>query len=646
MERIGRYEIISELGRGAMGVVYRARDPKIDRELAIKTIKLSEKVDSSEVQALRERLFREAQSAGKLSHPNIVTVYDVDEDGDTAYIAMELVEGKTLEQALRKGPIRDLALAAGVLRQAAAALDYAHSRGIIHRDVKPGNLMLGAEGVVKIMDFGIARIGSSNLTQTGSVLGTPSYMSPEQVKGEELDGASDQFSLGVIAYEMLAGQKPFPGENLTAVIFKIVSKEPPPLAEHCPGASPELEAVVFRALSKAPSERFADCKAFAEAFEEVARGIAAPAFEAGETQAISALDEGESAEEEFGTAETQVAMTSTAGAKEQRPQTETSKLPPLRRDAAVAFEDEEPKQGWGVRVAVGVAAALLLAAAGVAIANPSIFSDPRGPVAGLRAWWTGEEADGERERPSYTMTAEPPLSSPAPIVAEEPETPAPTPATTEQPPASEPGENAPKAAEAKAPEEKPAEASPPAEKPAEPEPQKAKVEAPPTPQPKAAAKPAPTRKVPVRKSEVESVAVYFRTTPRGARIMVDDRPDWVCESPCQITDLPPGQHQVTAKLDGYYPAQRTVSLGSSAQAVLEIKLEDARITALITSEPTGADIYIDGRKTGQRTNAKVPLARGTYQVKVVKEGVGEAEQVMVVDKDQIPYAKFILHQGQ
>ena len=265
MERIGRYEILDELGRGAMGVVYKARDTKIGREVAIKTIRLSDKVDPTEVTALRERLFREAQSAGRLSHPGIVTIYDIEEEDDLAYISMELVDGRTLDAMIASGEAEDLAFVGRVMRLAAAALDYAHSRDIIHRDIKPANLMITRDSRVKITDFGIARISSSQLTQTGTVMGTPSYMSPEQVKGDPLDGRSDQFSLAVIAYEMLTGQKPFAGENLTSVMFKIVSETPIEPTALNPRIPPPVQESLLKALSKNPANRYPACAAFAAA---------------------------------------------------------------------------------------------------------------------------------------------------------------------------------------------------------------------------------------------------------------------------------------------------------------------------------------------------------------------------------------------
>jgi serine/threonine-protein kinase len=266
-----------------MGGVYRAEDPKIGREVAIKTLKLADKADSSEIDGLRSRLMREAQSAGRLSHPGIVTVYDVDEDQGVAFIAMEYVEGKTFDDYLRDGLMRDLDFGADVLRQAAAALDYAHSKEIVHRDIKPANLMLTAKSVVKIMDFGIARISSSQLTQTGTVMGTPSYMSPEQVRGEGLDGRADQFSLGVIAYEMLTGKKPFAGETLTAVIFKIVSAVPVPVTQLCPWLGPEVDAVMARVLAKKSDDRFPNCQAFAENFRAAVATVVIPADAQAET---------------------------------------------------------------------------------------------------------------------------------------------------------------------------------------------------------------------------------------------------------------------------------------------------------------------------------------------------------------------------
>src|SRR5690242_11348157 len=263
MDRIGRYQIVKELGRGAMGVVYQAVDPTIGRHVAIKTIRLGELDDPDERAKLRERLFREARSAGILSHPGIVTIYDMEEQGDVAFIAMEFVDGPTLDQLLSgREPIAREQLMS-ILRQTAAALDYAHAKGIVHRDIKPANIMIASDGAVKITDFGIAKVTTSQqYTQTGTILGTPNYMSPEQVQGLAVTGRADQFSLSVIAFEMLTGDRPFTGEHLTTVVYKIVAEDPPPVQRLNPTLGPQIDAVLRRGLMKKPEGRYGLCIEF------------------------------------------------------------------------------------------------------------------------------------------------------------------------------------------------------------------------------------------------------------------------------------------------------------------------------------------------------------------------------------------------
>jgi serine/threonine-protein kinase len=268
MDAIGRYQILGELGRGAMGVVYRAQDPTIGRSVAIKTIRLADLSDQAERVRLQERLFREAQSAGILSHPGIVVVYDVGTDGDITYIAMEFVDGPTLEKMLADPQPPGPQTVLGVLRQTAAALDYAHKKGIVHRDIKPANIMLDGDATVKITDFGIAKIAASQqLTQTGLVMGTPNYMSPEQVQGKPVDGKADQFALAVVAYEMLTGEKPFTGEQLTTVLYKIVSEDPPPVEHLNPTLGFAVSMVLTRALAKESTKRYGSCSEFIDALE-------------------------------------------------------------------------------------------------------------------------------------------------------------------------------------------------------------------------------------------------------------------------------------------------------------------------------------------------------------------------------------------
>src|SRR4051794_7128780 len=267
MDRIGRYKIVRELGRGAMGVVYHAIDPNIGRPVAIKTIQFAPTRKPEELDRMRERLFREARSAGLLSHPGIVTIYDVDQDGDLAFIAMEYVDGVTLDHLIGESAVAPDRMFS-MLGQTAVALDYAHSKGIVHRDIKPANIMVTADGTTKITDFGIAKLATSeSLTMTGSIVGTPHYMSPEQVQGQQVDGRSDQFSLAVIAYEMLTGEKPYTGEHLTTVVYKIVAEEP--LAPHRinPTLAGGIEAALSKAMAKKPDARYRNCQEFIEALD-------------------------------------------------------------------------------------------------------------------------------------------------------------------------------------------------------------------------------------------------------------------------------------------------------------------------------------------------------------------------------------------
>src|SRR5262249_16516431 len=272
LAKLGRYEVLSELGKGAMGIVYLARDPVIGRMVAIKTIRPSQMGDDdSESREFRERFIREAQTAGILSHPNIVTIHDIGEDPDTqiSFIAMEYTEGKTLKSLLIEKAQSNWDQIADMIAQVAEAMDYAHRKGIIHRDIKPANIIVTADEKVKITDFGIAKIASSNLTTTGQFLGTPNYMSPEQVSGSPVDGRSDIFSLGVVLYELLTRRKPFSGENLTAISYKIVHEDFTPPAELSSDVPPEFNPIVARAMAKDPWNRYQRGKDFALALQQL-----------------------------------------------------------------------------------------------------------------------------------------------------------------------------------------------------------------------------------------------------------------------------------------------------------------------------------------------------------------------------------------
>jgi serine/threonine-protein kinase len=272
LSKLGRYEVLSELGKGAMGIVYLAKDPVIGRMVAIKTIRASSMGDDdSESREFRERFIREAQTAGILSHPNIVTIHDIGEDADSqiSFIAMEYIEGRNLKTLLAEKTAFSYDQIADIIAQVAEAIDYAHRKGIIHRDIKPANIIITTDQKVKITDFGIAKVASSNLTTTGQFLGTPNYMSPEQVSGAPVDGRSDIFSLGVVLYELLTKRKPFVGENLTAISYKIVHEDFTPPAELSPEVPPEFNPIVARAMAKDPWNRYQRGKDFALALHQL-----------------------------------------------------------------------------------------------------------------------------------------------------------------------------------------------------------------------------------------------------------------------------------------------------------------------------------------------------------------------------------------
>ena len=253
---LGRYQVVGELGRGAMGVVYKGEDPKIHRTVAIKTVRLSD-FDEEMVQEVKERFFREAESAGLLTHPNIVTIYDCGEEHDLAYIAMEYLQGEDLSSFADPKKMLPLREVLSFTAQVAEALDYAHAKGIVHRDIKPANIMrIKDTEEVKVTDFGIARIASSTKTKTGVVLGTPSYMSPEQVAGKKVDGRSDIFSLGVVLFELLTGRKPFTGEDMTALMYQIAKEKHLSLTSVNPKLPQVLEKIIDKALEKDPEKRY------------------------------------------------------------------------------------------------------------------------------------------------------------------------------------------------------------------------------------------------------------------------------------------------------------------------------------------------------------------------------------------------------
>ena len=261
----GRYRVLKELGKGAMGIVYKAFDPQIDREVALKILR-KDRLTNDE---FTQRFLKEAKAIGRLSHPNIVTVYDVGQDHGTIYIAMEFLEGRPLDEAIKEDKLKITDIGSiGV--QIAEALNYAHQKGVIHRDIKPANIILNSDGRIKITDFGIAQIEdllTIHQTQAGAILGTPLYMSPEQVNAQPVDGRSDLYALGVILYELLTGSKPFTGKNFTAIFAAIINSKPAVPAEIVSGISKARSDLIMKSINKEPDRRFQTGREMAEALK-------------------------------------------------------------------------------------------------------------------------------------------------------------------------------------------------------------------------------------------------------------------------------------------------------------------------------------------------------------------------------------------
>jgi serine/threonine protein kinase len=260
MKKIGKYTILGILGKGGMGIVYKALDPDIEREVAIKTIRFDTLIDGTEKDEMMTRFIREAKAAGRLSHPNIITIYDVCREKDVTYIVMQFVEGQSLQGLIDSGKTFSPQEIIELIKPLCGCLDYAHANGIVHRDIKPGNILIDKSSKPFLADFGVARIETSTLTQSGTTVGTLSYMSPEQVKGQTVDSRSDIFALGVILYELLAGKKPFAGDNLSTIVYKIVNEEPERITDVNKDLPRGYEIVIRKALAKNPEDRYQNCR--------------------------------------------------------------------------------------------------------------------------------------------------------------------------------------------------------------------------------------------------------------------------------------------------------------------------------------------------------------------------------------------------
>jgi class 3 adenylate cyclase/tetratricopeptide (TPR) repeat protein len=269
VRQLSRYELRGEVGRGAMGIAYKAWDPKLERTVVLKTIRFDVLSDLlTEFSDVKERFFREARAAGKLNHPNIVTVYDVAEEDDVWFIVMEYLEGETLGEILSRERVLGVRRVMRIIKQVCSALEYAHSHGVIHRDIKPSNIMAMEGDQIKVMDFGIAKLSASTMTSTGSLMGTASYMSPEQISGQQIDGRTDIFSMGILTYELLTGQRPFQGETIPTLMYEILNHDPTPPTRLNPSITPLMDEIIAKALAKDREQRYSSAK---ELFEDLER---------------------------------------------------------------------------------------------------------------------------------------------------------------------------------------------------------------------------------------------------------------------------------------------------------------------------------------------------------------------------------------
>jgi serine/threonine protein kinase len=614
VKQVGRYQVLNELGRGATGVLYRALDPTIGRTVAIKSIHLSS-ADPAENRLLREKLFSEARSAGILSHPNIVTIYDILQSDDVDYIAMEYVDGPSLEQLRQNWQTPDRATLLNYFRQIADALDYAHRKGIVHRDIKPANIMISGQtpetgSIAKIADFGIAKALSSELTGGGGVTGTPNYMSPEQIQGLEVGPASDQFALGVVVYEFLAGEKPFRADSLPGLLYLICKQAPRPVQELNETLDETVNKVVSRALGKNPAERFSSCADFVAALTisigECPRWVPAGTFavvarpqsgsrESASTEprsapAVAALPQGTAAAHQQAPAAAATAVLPDADPNGRRvePGEFLRSYDTIRRGERADVDSESS-------LAKRVGLILLL---GLAVAGVVLF---------IARWNSGPPIPVQVADPKNSPASAPPEDL---KVAKQS---SPTPADLSAPPPPQPSLQIPAqtSTASKSPDTK-SMPSGPADTPS------GRPEA----QPPSAAKPTEGEALDSL-SDVELVS-----DPPGALIRIDESSNQTCSAPCSF-NLSAGRHTLTAVLSGYGVTRKIFQVPSDSN--IFVSLEKSMGVLLVTSTPAGASVAIDGKSHGQ-TPVTLHLSVGAHHLTII-DGSRRHDETIEIDPD-------------
>jgi eukaryotic-like serine/threonine-protein kinase len=700
--KAGRYEIVGELGRGAMGVVYKATDPVIGRAVAVKTIKLSAEGTGLSRPELLARFQTEARAAGLLTHPNIVVVFDAGEEDGLYYITMELVEGKSVQALIDAGHAFPLPRVLRIMEQICSALQFAHERNVVHRDIKPANIMLTGDDTVKVTDFGTAKILQfGTVQQTAHVMGTPSYMSPEQVKGRAVDGRSDIFSLGVMLYEMITGEKPFPGQSITTVIYKIVNEEPVPPRQINPSIHPGISAAVMKALAKEPETRYQSCR---ELLEDL-RNYRTTANVGGSPQSTMALGGANSPTATMAMSgpglrgmHTEFATTMAAESLAVRTGS-PNQTPGLRRTGPIAAY-QEPKR----KSIIGTIFAALLLLGVIAYgayklrpvyddvrkthAAPTTASASETPVTPAEETPTSAEPKTDSNN-SAGQPAAPPLPD-----AKAKSLPAAAGLTPDAKEKSVPAPAAPSIAEVKSSEL-------PAEKPAPKRPEpllsgkaaefKQRVE-------EAIAQrgltgharvqgvgntlilsgklhpadhggllkllgdaPAGIRVVDHVEDDESRVAATANASDSGRPVLSPDRGGIrvdtnvagavavlhgplgrvlnQCQTPCSFNNLPPARYSLEVKKDGYRPVQTALQVTAEGVSDQKIALESLAKGLLVTSEPPGADVFINGAKQSGQTPVTLPLAPGKYNLVLRLQGFeAHSEEVQVKDNAQTQLA--------
>ncbi len=661
--KAGRYQLLEELGRGAMGVVYRAFDPVIGRNVAVKTLRLNAGGSGMSHAELVNRFQTESRAAGSLTHPNIVSVYDAGEDEGLFYITMEHVDGPSLQDRLDQKQVFPLPRILKLMEQACSALGAAHQHNVIHRDIKPANMILTADDTLKITDFGTAKIVQLGTTQSGHIVGTPSYMSPEQVKGKLVDGRSDLFSLGVILYELVTGEKPFPGQNVTTVIYKIVNIDPIPPRELDSSIPAGLNFIVTKTLSKDPGSRYATCQEFWEALQNYADL---------EDNSEVTVKMARLAPAHPAPAPSPSPMHRFEGNAPSR-----SPHPPPRQDTpnypfaspapvAVPAHSKPQRSSRGFLSGIVLLLVVIIAGGGV-MAWPNLHDGLRR----IRADLFGPASSASISTPGTVQDS---AKNPAPAAAAPPvdtsRTDLATAATTTSPaplaPSGAPGTTSLRVEtdlkQAQLQIQKQVERAGLAKK--------VRVEiaendvsvsgsltgaehekllkqlrglpanltwidhiqtaraavadaAPPEGREKLQTAPG--------KGEVEVL-----TDVLGARTVMqgpDGKSNQECKTPCRFEDLAPGRYTMEVALAGYQIERRILEVRAGSIVTKEISLQPLRASILVVTQPSGADIYVNGQRRPEQSPAEINLPPGNYSFRAQKPGYRDAEKTATLEAD-------------